>query len=101
MRVYVLNSALPRSPLGRFAAGVVVLLVLTGLVLVVLPLAGLALLLALAGVLTLAVARGLWRMIGQPEARAGVAAPVARPRYARRAQDVIDVEILSSRRAPD
>ena len=98
MRVYVLNSALPRTPLARFAAGVLVLLVLAGLVLIVLPLAGLALLLALAGALTLALARGLWRLFGQAGARDGSAPAATRSRYElRRTQDVIDVEVLPPR----
>lgn len=99
MRVYVLNSALPRTPLARFAAGVLALLVLAGLALIVLPLAGLALLLALAGALTLALVRGLWRLFGPADARHGAAPAAPRPRYEpRRSQDVIDVEVLPPRR---
>jgi hypothetical protein len=102
MRVFVMNSALPRSPLARFAAGLAVLLVLAGLVLVVLPLAGLALLLALAGAMLLALARGLWRLFGQPPAQGGVEPAAVRPRYeTRRSQEVVDVEVITARRAPD
>lgn len=102
MRVFVLNSALPRSPLGRFAAGMVVLLLLAGLVLVVLPLAGLALLLALAGALMLALVRGLWHLFRQAPAQGGVEPAAARPRFEpRRSHDVVDVEVITSRRAPD
>jgi hypothetical protein len=103
MRVFVMNSALPRSPLARFAAGLAVLLVLAGLVLVVLPLAGLALLLlALAGAMLLALARGLWRLFGQPPAQGSVEPVAVRPRYeTRRSQEVVDVEVITARRAPD
>jgi hypothetical protein len=103
MRVFVVNSALPRSPLARFAAGVAVLLLIAGLVLVVLPLAGLALLLALAGGLLIAVARWLWslgvKMPGQgPDRATGGAAH--RP-GTRHAQDVTDVEFLEPPRPRD
>lgn len=102
MRVFVMNSALPRSPLARFAAGLAVLLVLAGLMLVVLPLAGLALLLALAGALMLALARGLWSLFGQARSPSHVAPAATRSRYeARRSQDVVDVEVITARRAPD
>ena len=103
MRVFVINSALPRSPLARFAAGLAVLLVLAGLVLVVLPLAGLALLLALAGAMLIALARWLWRLGVKPPGQDHVrpSGGAARRPAARHAQDVSDIEFIAPPRPRD
>lgn len=102
MRVFILRSPAARSPLARLAFGLVFLLALVGLALVLLPLIGIAFVVAVAGVivLTLAglVARFLMgkRLRQMAEAQAAAAgAPRGAPGPWRgRMQDVEDVQVV-------
>lgn len=103
MRVFILRSPVARSPLARFAFGLVFLLAMVGLALLLLPLIGIAFVVAVAGVIALTIAGVIARFVlgkrlrqmAEAQAQAAAGSPRGQPSpWHGRMQDVEDVEVV-------
>lgn len=100
MPVFIFRSSAARSPLARFVLGLVFVLSLVGFALVLLPLIGIAFVVALAGVVALAVAGLLARLLfgkrlrQMAEAQARAAGRAQAAPWRGRMNDVEDVEVV-------